>query len=113
VNDLSVLRTVKTANNFIGLSSIIEGTRARAQRSAVAYALRGMGASWRYSSGSSIRMDCSAVWTGSRVRGIREGWDEWDGRDVVAVAGRSGMVARRIFISQGVVFSLELQQQIP
>jgi hypothetical protein len=58
-------------------------------------------------------MGGSAVWTGSRVRGIREGWDEWDGRDVVAVAGRSGMVARRIFISQGVVCSLELQQQMP
>jgi hypothetical protein len=32
---------------------------------------------------------------------------------IVAVAGRSGMVARRIFISQGVVCSLELQQQMP
>jgi hypothetical protein len=56
-------------------------------------------------------MGGSAVWTGSRVRRIRKGWDECDGWDLAAVAGRSGMVARRIFISQGVIFSLELQRQ--
>jgi hypothetical protein len=72
-DDFSVLRKVKTANNFIGLSNIIEGIRARAQQSAVAYALRGMGASWRYSSGSSIRMDGSTVWTGIRVKKKRKG----------------------------------------
>jgi len=42
-----------------------------------AYALHGTGA-WRYSSESLNWMYGSAVWTGSRVRRIRRGWDECD-----------------------------------